>query len=204
MKFTIVLEPQGQKRARGTAFIKKGKAVAGKPRKDTGQVVEENKLLALMYSYRPSEPLHGPVLLGVRAFLPIPPSKSKKWQAAALAGEIRPIVKPDLDNCIKHLKDVCKGVFWDDDKQVIEYLPGVGKYYGAPARWEIEIVTLEEYRATIIERYAQLVIELTGNSFASTPPLPDLDPCVAPTIKASKRAKAAPGRLFDVKPSGGS
>jgi len=39
---------------------------------------------------------------------------------------------------------VCKGVFWQDDKQVVEYLPGTGKYYGDPARWEIEIETMDQ------------------------------------------------------------
>jgi Holliday junction resolvase RusA-like endonuclease len=142
VKFTIILEPKGQKRARGRAFLVGGKAIAGKPHKDNEQLLEEEKLLTLMYAYRPPAPLQGPLLLGVKAYLPIPKSKSKKWQAAALAGEIRPTTKPDLDNCIKNLKDVCKGVFWLDDKQVVEYLPGTGKYYGDPARWEIEIETL--------------------------------------------------------------
>jgi hypothetical protein len=34
---------------------------------------------------------------------------------------------------------------------VVEYLPGTGKYYddGGGTRWEIEIVTLEEYRAML-------------------------------------------------------
>jgi len=144
VKFTIILEPKGQKRARGRAFVVGGRAIAGKPRKDEEQLLEEEKLLALMYAYRPPEPLQGPLVLGIKAYLPIPRSKSRKWQAAALAGEIRPTTKPDLDNCIKNLKDVCKGVFWLDDKQVVEYLPGTGKYYGDPSRWEIEIETMDQ------------------------------------------------------------
>jgi len=143
MKFTIILTPKGQKRARGRAFLVGGRAIAGKPRKDEEQLLEEEKLIALMYAHRPPVPLQGPLLLGVKAYLPIPKSKSKKWRAAALAGEIRPTTKPDLDNCIKNLKDVCKGVFWQDDKQVVEYLPGTGKYYGEPARWEIEIAQFD-------------------------------------------------------------
>jgi Holliday junction resolvase RusA-like endonuclease len=149
MKFTIILEPKGQKRARGRAFLVNGRAMAGKPRKDDEQLLEEEKLLTLLYAHRPPEPLPGPLMLGVKAYLPIPKSKSKKWQAAALSGDIRPTTKPDLDNCLKHLKDVCKEVFWQDDKQVVEYLPGTGKYYGEPARWEIEILTLDEFNAVL-------------------------------------------------------
>ena len=144
MKFTIILEPKGQKRARGRAFLVGGRAIAGKPRKEEEQLLEEEKLLTLMYAHRPPQPLQGPLKLGVKAYLPIPKSKSKKRQAAALAGQIRPTTKPDLDNCIKNLKDVCKGVFWQDDKQVVEYLPGTGKYYGDLARWEIEIEPLTD------------------------------------------------------------
>ena len=51
----------------------------------------------------------------------------------------RPTTKPDLDNLLKQFKDCAKGIFWEDDKQVVEYLPGTGKYYGSPARWEIVI-----------------------------------------------------------------
>jgi Holliday junction resolvase RusA-like endonuclease len=140
MKFTIVLPPKGQMRARGRAFLSNGKAIAGKPRKDNGQALEEEKLLALLYDQRPEKPIEEAIFLGIKTFLPIPASKSKKWKAAALAGEIRPTTKPDLDNMVKHFKDVCKGVFWVDDKQIVEYLPGTGKYYGDPARWEIEII----------------------------------------------------------------
>jgi Holliday junction resolvase RusA-like endonuclease len=139
MKFTIVLPPKGQMRARGRAFISNGKACAGNPHKDNRQLLEEEKLLALLYDQRPEKPIEEAISLGIKAFLPIP-KKTKRFQAAALAGEVRPTTKPDLDNMIKHFKDVCKGVFWVDDKQIVEYLPGTGKYYGDPARWEIEII----------------------------------------------------------------
>lgn len=144
LKFTIVLEPKGQMRARGRAFLNGGKPIAGKPRKDVKQQTEEEKLLALLYEYRPAYPLEGPLMLGVKAYLPMTKTdtkgkKGERWRVEALAGRIRPTKKPDLDNILKHLKDVLKGVFWRDDVQVVEYLPGTGKYYGDPARWEIEI-----------------------------------------------------------------
>lgn len=142
----IVLPPEGQRRARSRAFLRTtaaGKQVAiSTTHKATAQRTAEEKLLSLLYEYRPPAPEPGPVLVGVRAYLPIPKSFSKKKRALALAGELRPTVKPDLDNLLKHLKDVCKGVFWQDDKQVIGYLPGTGKYYGEPARWEITVTTL--------------------------------------------------------------
>jgi Holliday junction resolvase RusA-like endonuclease len=141
MKFTIPLPPKAQKRARSRAVINAGKAFS-MIYKDKGQRLEEDKFIALLYQHRPEMPFDGPILLGVRAYLPIPGSKPKKFKAAAQAGEIRPTTKPDLDNLLKHFKDCCKGIFWIDDKQVVGYLPETGKYYGFPARWEIEIKIL--------------------------------------------------------------
>jgi len=138
MQFTIILEPKPQKRARSRAITSNGRSYA-MTYKAPGQRQDENKLMALMYTHRPPVPLLGPLALMVKAYLPIPKSKPKKWQAAALAGEFRPITKPDLDNLLKQFKDCAKGIFWEDDKQVVEYLPGTGKYYGSPARWEIVI-----------------------------------------------------------------
>jgi Holliday junction resolvase RusA-like endonuclease len=85
--------------------------------------------------------MDGPLVLGVKAFLPVPKSKPKKFRAAALAGSIRPTVKPDLDNLLKNIKDCMTSMnFWNDDRQVVQYLPGTGKYYGLSPRWEIELL----------------------------------------------------------------
>lgn len=145
MKITLVLPPKGQMRHRNA--IRQGRnGYYNAQFKAQEQELEEEKMLTLLYQHRPERPLLGPLVFGVKAFLSVPKSKSKKWQAAALAGEIRPISKPDLDNLIKNVKDVLKGVFWIDDCQVVEYLPDTGKYYGDPARWELEILTLEEWQ----------------------------------------------------------
>jgi len=138
MKFTIPLIPKAQKRARSAAVNRGGKFFSV-TYKDEAQELAEEKLITFLIKYRPEILFDGPILLGVKAYLPIPKSKPKKFKASALAGEIRPTTKPDLDNLLKHLKDCCKGIFWLDDKQVVGYLPETGKYYGTPARWEIEI-----------------------------------------------------------------
>jgi Holliday junction resolvase RusA-like endonuclease len=141
LRFTINLPPKSQMRSRSRAVVQdNGNAIAmnykaGKQRK------EERKLEALLYEHRPAQPLDGQVWLGVKAYLPIPTSKSKKWKAAAAAGLIRPTVKPDLDNLLKQIKDCMTGIFWVDDKLVVGYLPGTGKYYSDVARWEIEVVS---------------------------------------------------------------
>jgi Holliday junction resolvase RusA-like endonuclease len=141
MRFTILLPPKAQKRARSRAVVNGGRAFS-MTYKDKGQRLEEDKFIALLCQHRPETPFRGPLLLGVKAYLQVPESKPKKFKAAALAGEIRPTIKPDLDNLLKHFKDCCKGIFWYDDKQVVGYLPETGKYYGYPTRWEIEIKSL--------------------------------------------------------------
>lgn len=60
----------------------------------------------------------GPVALSVTALFPIPPSWTKKRQAAARAGAEHHTKKPDLDNVLKAIKDGLNGVAWKDDSQV--------------------------------------------------------------------------------------
>ncbi|MEG6507068.1 RusA family crossover junction endodeoxyribonuclease [Nitratidesulfovibrio sp. 1201_IL3209] len=132
----VPIVPVGQMRARHG--VANGHARTYKHAK---QRRAEETLTAYLARHQPPEPMDGPVMLGVRAYLPIPKSKSQKWKADAQAGRIRPTVKPDLDNLLKHVKDCltqCR--YWSDDKQVVEYLPRTGKYYSAIPRWEIDIV----------------------------------------------------------------
>lgn len=138
MKFTVNIIPKAQMRARH------GRTSSGFSRtyKAPAQEHEEAKLIALLAPHRPAAPVVGPVSLLIRAYLPIPASWSQKKKEAAKIGVIRPTCKPDLDNLAKHLKDCLTSLsFWQDDRQVVEYLPGTGKYYddGAGSRWEIEI-----------------------------------------------------------------
>ncbi|MBO8442602.1 MAG: RusA family crossover junction endodeoxyribonuclease [Spirochaetes bacterium] len=47
-----------------------------------------------------------------------PKSFSKKKRKAALAGELRPTTKPDLDNVAKTILDALNGVAWKDDSEI--------------------------------------------------------------------------------------
>ncbi|WP_246610371.1 RusA family crossover junction endodeoxyribonuclease [Comamonas fluminis] len=82
----------------------------------------------------------GPVALSVTAYFSIPSSWPKKRQAAARAGELRHIQKPDIDNLLKSLKDGMNGVVWKDDCQVCE-LHNCSKGYCDSPR---VVVTVEE------------------------------------------------------------
>lgn len=49
-----------------------------------------------------------------------PASWSQKKRTAALAGEIRPTSKPDIDNVIKGIFDAMNDIVFLDDKQVVD------------------------------------------------------------------------------------
>ena len=137
--FTLPICPVAQQRARHTAI---GGIV--RAYKAPEQRRAEESLIAHLLRHRPPEPLAGPLLLGVRAYMPIPRCKSQRWKDKASAGIIRPTVRPDLDNLLKHVKDCLTAArFWCDDRQVVGYLPDTGKYYAWEPRWEIEIRGLE-------------------------------------------------------------
>lgn len=145
MRFAVAINPVGQMRARHRVIKTKDGRVFSHTHKATEQESREETLAALLAKHVPAEPLEGPLALGVRAVFAVPASWSKTKQAAALAGEIRPTSKPDLDNVIKHVKDVMTQMqFWRDDCQVVEYLPGTAKAYGLNPLLVVEIVPLIE------------------------------------------------------------
>lgn len=78
--------------------------------------------------------IEGPVAVVVDMRCQVPASWSKKKQAQALIGEVRPVTKPDQDNVLKAIFDGLNGVAWKDDVQVVEivsrkrYAPMPGVY----------------------------------------------------------------------------
>lgn len=67
----------------------------------------------------PIDPYKGAVELEAHFDLPIPKSWPKRDKVAALAGTIRPVGKPDLDNYLKALADGMNGVVYVDDCQIV-------------------------------------------------------------------------------------
>jgi len=66
-----------------------------------------------------------------------PASWAKAKREAALAGKIRPAVKPDIDNLAKCILDALNGVLWRDDAQVVDLW--MSKRYGPLARTVIKV-----------------------------------------------------------------
>ena len=56
---------------------------------------------------------------------------------AALNGELKPTVKPDLDNIAKIVADALNGLAYRDDSCIVDLV--VRKRYGVEARVEVKI-----------------------------------------------------------------
>lgn len=66
-----------------------------------------------------AEPMDGPVTVSVCFYMPIPASWSKKKQAAARSGDLRPTSRPDLDNMLKAITDSLNTIAYKDDSQIV-------------------------------------------------------------------------------------
>lgn len=86
--------------------------------------------------------LEGACAANLHIDCPVPASWSGKKQRAALAGEILPTSKPDIDNVLKAVADGCNGVLWRDDVLLVEVR--VRKRYGATPGVRVEVWSLEE------------------------------------------------------------
>lgn len=64
--------------------------------------------------------MSGRLAVELLAISPIPKSWSQKKQADASAGRVRPARKPDFDHLMKLYCDGLNGVFWADDKQIVD------------------------------------------------------------------------------------
>lgn len=95
--------------------------------------------LAFIKEYPDAVPLEGPLAVTMIANFSIPKSWSKKKQALAIAGVLRPTKKPDTDNIAK-IKDALNGIAWVDDAQVVE--ESISKNYTEVPNLTIIIETL--------------------------------------------------------------
>jgi Holliday junction resolvase RusA-like endonuclease len=84
--------------------------------------------------------LVGPIAIAITAFMKVPASWSTKKRDQALAGVLRPVVKPDWDNVAKNI-DALKDIIWNDDAHVVE--AHVYKFYAENPRLRIEVKVLE-------------------------------------------------------------
>lgn len=61
----------------------------------------------------------GPVYLDAIFFFCPPKSTPKAKRRQMLEGRMHHIFRPDRSNCLKFAEDVCTGIVWEDDSQVV-------------------------------------------------------------------------------------
>lgn len=81
----------------------------------------------------------------------IPASWSHKKQRQALAGELYPATKPDIDNVVKAVFDGLNGTLWRDDVLVVDCR--VRKRYAATPGVRVEVLAIDQ---ALAERQPEL------------------------------------------------
>jgi Holliday junction resolvase RusA-like endonuclease len=110
---------------------------AGHTYTPSATVTAESRLSYAMAQAWTAAPLDEPLALRIEVRVPIPASKSKRWQAAALAGDVLPISKPDLDNILKLVADAGNKLLWSDDARITEV--AIRRRYAAEPGISIEV-----------------------------------------------------------------
>ncbi len=135
MTKTIILgQPQGKGRPRVT---RRG-TYTPKKTKDYQKLVQTS----FISQNRNHIPSLEPIEARLKCFYQIPKAASKVKREKMIQGEIRPVVKPDLDNVAKAVLDALNGLAYKDDNQIISLK--VEKYYDEVARVEAEIREVKE------------------------------------------------------------
>lgn len=124
VEFVIFGNPQGKGRPRVVNRGKFSKAYTPE------QTIAYENLVKIEYElqtdrYKFSDGAF--IEMRIEAYYSIPKSVSKKRRAMMVAGEIRPIRKPDMDNVAKIIADSLNGIAFRDDTQIVTCK--IYKYY---------------------------------------------------------------------------
>lgn len=118
LRFIIPGEPHGQARPRFTqvnGHVHTYDAEESRNYKAYVKMIAQTAARAQGWQYAEKEGIG----VNIYAHMSVPPSKSKKFRAAALAGDELPTKKPDVDNIFKAVTDALSGVLFRDDKQIV-------------------------------------------------------------------------------------
>lgn len=137
ISFTIYGDPVAQGRPRFA--VRAGHAIAYDPAKSRDY---KSAVRAAALEVRPKALLDGPLSMSICIYKSIPKSMSKLRRAKAIAQEIQPTTKPDIDNIVKGLCDALNKVLWYDDSQIVSLY--VSKWYSEQPRVEVSVRGCEE------------------------------------------------------------
>jgi len=114
IEFTVPMKPTGK--GRPIVVRVNGRSITYTP-VSTARAEGNIKLFAWIAGIKF---LDGPVGMEVICSFRPPSSMSKKRRAAALAGEILPTKRPDVDNICKLCADALNGIGYHDDAQIVD------------------------------------------------------------------------------------
>ena len=109
------------------------------------QQTEEGTALLMIREQWQDPPLEGPLAVKMAFYMPRP---SSHYGSGKNAGKLKygapawHIKKPDVDNMEKFISDVCNGLIWRDDSQIVASM--TQKQYDSNPRTEIQIERIEK------------------------------------------------------------
>lgn len=133
ISFKVEVAPVAKGRPK---FTKRGFAYTPNKTRTFESVVE----MSARHAMKGKKLLSGALILTLAFYLPIPKSWSKAKQEQAVNGEVKPTVRPDLDNYVKAIMDSMNRAVYADDCQITDFGPTKKRYSRQP---HIEI-TVEE------------------------------------------------------------
>jgi len=142
--FTVEGKPQAKARPRVTRN--------GQHTYTPAKTKEYQKLVQWSFNAQKCQKLEGYIKADIIMCYPFPKSMSKKNRFKAARGEIRPAVKPDIDNVLKAVFDALNGLAYNDDNQIIEVM--AKKVYAEEGR---VFVNLVEINKSVLVSYFDLV-----------------------------------------------
>lgn len=131
--FEVMGDPVGKGRPK---FARRGDYVNTYTPKKTA-MYETRVQVAARQAMGAQLPHTGAMAVWLSLDIAIPLSWSKKKQQQALAFEIYPTSKPDVDNVLKAILDACNGIVWVDDKQVIDVI--IHKRYALSGSAKVQV-----------------------------------------------------------------
>lgn len=141
VKFTVPGKPMGKQRARTFWNAKLGRMQSITP-KETASYEGDIKIFYQNGCGGAVFDRGVPLAIEIAAFFEPVKSESKKRTNLMLAGKIRHIKKPDVDNIAKVVMDALNGLAWHDDSQIVSL--SAYKAYAENAELVVTIRSLEK------------------------------------------------------------
>ncbi len=135
--FEIHGDPIPQKQ---TQFIRKTGIAYDPSKKSRSQIQWQSR------PYAPSVPLQGPISVDITFYFAPPKSTSSVKRRQMLNHVIHHTKKPDADNCAYLITNALKGIFYDDDAQIIDL--NIHKRFAEVAKTVVKIIAIEEIAPT--------------------------------------------------------